>query len=98
MTLGLTPGDTDTEITFQAGLGKLLAHELAHLMGSEHDGTVPYKGGFFDSEDLVPCNKYKYLMAPFGEEKQKVWSNCTSRMVDFEFKKREEKQTNCLYT
>ena len=53
-------------------MGKLLAHEIAHVMGALHDGEENACDASFDA---------KTLMTPVVANDARVWSQCTRKYV-----------------
>ena len=77
---------------------KVLAHEVAHLLGAEHDGEGnPQRKSFYGEAGRVPCPDGN-LMAPSVGPDYNIWSQCTRNMIDMEDDKREDKRSNCFYT
>lgn len=81
----------------------LLAHEFGHLLGSDHDFDIPRynvhsKEGVFPDGKSMPCPNSKFLMAPAVGPEIKTWSECTKKMVDHDFERREKKNNNCFFT
>ena len=35
------------ETSYKLGIPKLIAHEIGHLLGSDHDGDCPTEGSFY---------------------------------------------------
>ena len=46
----------------------------------------------------VPCPSGKYLMSGNVRSKMQIWSECTRKMIDAEFDRREENKVNCFFT
>ena len=46
----------------------------------------------------VPCPAGKYLMSGNVRSKMQIWSECTRKMIDAEFDRREENKANCFFT
>ena len=46
----------------------------------------------------VPCPAGKYLMSGNVRSKMQIWSECTRKMIDAEFDRREENKVNCFFT
>ena len=68
--------------------GKLLAHELGHLFGSNHDGQ---KGG-------AACQQNVNIMSPIVNPNMVSYSDCTRKMIDEEDEKRKRQKEDCLFT
>ena len=46
----------------------------------------------------VPCPDGKFLLSPVVRHYMRTWSDCTRKMIDAEFKRREDKGENCFFT
>merc|ERR1719510_2346177 len=70
---------------------KLLAHELGHLLGSEHDGqTKANHHSSIYAGQTIPCPEGKNLMSPSVSDSTTTWSECTRKQIDAEFERREK--------
>jgi len=79
-------------------LGRLLSHELGHVIGSDHDGMTglnPY-GPYYRQD--VPCSANTNLMSPSVGISMNTWSECTKKMVDEADKYRKKEGKDCLFT
>merc|ERR1711931_58179 len=68
--------------------GKLLAHEIGHGLGANHDGKT----------DKNTCPEGTYIMSPSTTGVSAEWSECSRKSIDEAFNKREENSENCFYT
>lgn len=98
------------QMVFDLLVAKVLAHEVAHLLGVDHDGVKPNDRNSGQNrndkkthqslyyENGVPCPGNRHLMAPIVRPDYTTWSECTRNMVDYEEAIRDRNKTNCLYT
>ena len=73
------------------------AHEIAHLLGADHDGKASDLDGSPGAED---CPTQDHLMAVYlreREDKSKVWSSCTIKQIKYFFREY-SKRRKCLHT
>jgi len=84
---------------------KVVAHEIAHMMGVEHDGDTPKSQPTLRKWDnslpryfnkKIPCPDDTHIMGPTQLEKMKEWSKCTQQQVDDEDKLRVKLGLDCL--
>merc|ERR1719481_29206 len=79
-------------------MSKLVAHELGHLLGSDHDGDLS-KGHYTSFKGKrVPCPGDQNLMSPAVGMEMKTWSWCTKQMIGENLDARERNNFNCLLT
>jgi len=80
----------------------LLAHEMGHLMGSGHDGTLgTFRKNKAQYGKIIDCPQNMYLMTPAIKPGIKEWSTCSRDQIDFNMERRERenpKSGNCFYT
>lgn len=82
----------------------VIAHEIAHLLGSSHDGSKGGDGGpwshssseprYYNKE--IPCSPGQHLMSPSVPSGAKTWSKCTRHQIDEHDKVRVELGLDCL--
>ena len=66
-------------------MGKLLAHEIAHVIGINHDG---------EGNDCSPLTSSDRIMTPIVSHEVAVWSTC-SRKAAIKYSK--SGKDSCLY-
>jgi len=91
--------DQDEPGKHELVMARLLAHEFGHLLGSDHDGDRPMNPyGVYKDSARVPCPHSENLMSPSVDMEMTTWSECTKKMIDAEFERRENKTLNCFFT
>jgi len=80
----------------------LLAHEMGHLMGSGHDGTIgTYRKNVEQYGKMIDCPQEQNLMTPVLKPGIKDWSTCSRDQIDYNYDRREQANPNsgnCFYT
>merc|ERR1712055_343647 len=67
--------------------GKLLAHELGHVLGAYHDNERA--DSIIDDNTFNTCEIGKYIMSPWTSGTE--WSQCPRKYIDEFFNRREKK-------
>jgi len=89
----------DEEGSHTIVMPRLLAHEFGHLLGADHDGDKPMNmHSIYKDSARVPCPAGKALMSPTVGMEMQTWSECTRKMIDAEFDRREKDNYNCFFT
>jgi len=74
--------------SFRVG-GPLLAHEIGHVLGADHDNEV----------NKNDCPNHTHIMSPWMHSGITEWSECSRKNIDDAYNKREENSgNNCFYT
>ena len=69
---------------------KVLAHEIAHILGAEHDGMLSDNEFSPYYEERLPCPENLYPMSPNITPEAKIWSNCTKKVIQSEHDRRND--------
>jgi len=71
------------KLKLNLNMGRLLAHEIGHALGANHD------------DDYPECNKGTHLMTSVVSNSMNTWSKCSARDIDKVVAERMA-DTNCL--